>query len=62
MYTPGDWLIYHHPKDTHIIPDQDLIEHQPDSDCICGPTHRSNTTTGELRWVVEHHSLDGRER
>lgn len=58
----GDWIIDHHAKDTHLIPNADLIEHQPDADCICGPTHRSDVSSGELRWNVRHHSLDGRER
>lgn len=57
----GDWIIHHHPKDTHHIPDDDLIDHQADEHCICGPTHRSNLLTGEVWWDVWHASLDGRE-
>lgn len=57
----GEWIIYHHAKDTHLIPHADLIDHQPGEHCICGPTHRSNMRTGALRWDAWHHSLDGRE-
>ena len=55
------WSTVIHTKDTHHIPNHDLIDHQPDEHCICGPTHRSNMLTGALRWDVVHHSLDGRE-
>lgn len=55
------WSTVTHPKDTHHIPNGDLIDHQPDEHCICGPTHRSDMTSGTLRWNVWHHSLDGRE-
>lgn len=55
------WSTITHTKDTHLIPDHDLIDHQPDEHCICGPTHRSDMSSGELRWNVWHHSLNGRE-
>jgi hypothetical protein len=43
----------------HVIPTDDLIEHETDGDdCVCGPTIEMT----EGGWLVTHHSLDGRER
>lgn len=55
------WSTVIQPKDTHHIPLGDYIDHTTDGHCICGPTHRSDMTSGALRWNVWHHSLDGRE-
>ena len=46
----------------HVVPVNDLIEHQTDEDCPCGPTPELVQRFGEPdRWVIVHHSLDGRE-
>lgn len=46
----------------HTIPVNDVIEHEADDDCFCGPTpdpvHRED---GSIGWVMVHHSVDGRE-
>ncbi|WP_163275331.1 hypothetical protein [Cellulomonas iranensis] len=43
----------------HVIPVDDLIEHEEAGDgCPCGP-HVEFVSGGQ---VVVHHSLDGRER
>lgn len=47
----------------HVLPVDDLIEHEASDTCICGPTteavFRDDGTNG---WLVTHNSLDGRER
>lgn len=47
----------------HVVPTADLIEHEANEDCTCGPTpelvkHDDGTDAG---WIYIHHSLDGRE-
>jgi hypothetical protein len=48
----------------HVLPTPgtDLIGHELDEDCVCGPrtehVPRRNGTSG---WVLVHPSLDGRE-
>jgi hypothetical protein len=46
----------------HVIPANDLIEHDANENCVCVPTaqgvFRDDGSTG---WVITHHSLDGRE-
>lgn len=49
---PGDYVVY-------VVPNNDLIEHTLDDDCICGPD--TDYLDGEGKMVV-HHSLDGREQ
>lgn len=45
----------------HVLPVNDLIEHE-DDDCICGPTTEAvPCDDGSFGWVVVHASLDGRE-
>lgn len=44
--------------DAHVVPRGDLIEHQADDDCACGPTSKPV----EGGFVTVHHSLDGREQ
>ena len=46
----------------HVIPLNDLIEHDDSSDCVCGPTVEHVPADGGDGWVLTHHSLDGRER
>jgi hypothetical protein len=47
----------------HVVPTNDLVEHETTESCACGPTcevvFRGDGTNG---WLYTHHSLDGRER
>ena len=46
----------------HVSPVGDLIDHDTDDDCPCGPrTEPVRREDGSMGWVVVHHSLDGRE-
>jgi hypothetical protein len=48
-------------NEMHIVPHEDLIEHEPD-ECPCGPrTEPMQREDGSFCWVVVHSSLDGRE-
>jgi hypothetical protein len=42
----------------HVAPVADLVEHQLDSECCCGPELEVAEGSADL-WI--HHSLDGRE-
>lgn len=46
----------------HVMPVDDLVEHQPSDECVCHPSpdpvERKDGTYG---WLYVHHSLDGRE-
>lgn len=46
----------------HVIPRDDLIQHESETDCVCvpecEPVKREN---GSVGWLYIHHSLDGRE-
>ena len=47
----------------HIHPLGDLIEHQMDDGCPCGPLQKPvKSHDGSVSWLVVHHSLDGREQ
>ena len=49
----------------HVVPINDLIEHDSSGgqNCVCGPTTKPvEAEDGSMGWVVVHHSLDGRER
>lgn len=46
----------------HVVPIGDLVEHDADDECICGPTVEAVfREDGSNGWVAIHHSLDGRE-
>lgn len=46
----------------HVIPVNDLVDHEADDDCICGPAADPvKRGDGSIGWVMLHHSLDGRE-
>lgn len=46
----------------HVIPVDDLIEHDRTDECLCGPTAEAVfRPDGSAGWLVVHHSLDGRE-
>jgi hypothetical protein len=49
----------------HVIPVNDLIDHDTSGVelCVCGPeTERVEGEDGSDGWLITHHSLDGRER
>jgi len=41
----------------HVLPNDDLVEHDNSEDCVCGP----DAYLEDGSWVYVHHSLDGRE-
>jgi hypothetical protein len=45
----------------HVLPVGDLIEHEADDECICGPTAMFIDGEHLSGWVMAHASLDGRE-
>lgn len=46
----------------HTVPVNDLIEHDTDIGCVCGPDIQPvEREGGSIAFVVVHHSLDGRE-
>jgi hypothetical protein len=47
----------------HVVPVGDLIEHDTEGPCPCGPTDQPvPRDDGSIGWIAVHHSLDGRER
>ena len=49
--------------DLHVVPVDDLIEHDTIGECACGPTDQPvKRDDGSIGWIAAHHSLDGRER
>lgn len=50
---------------SHVHPQNDLVEHDIDSDgdCVCGPRTESVPVDdfGRLGWIFVHAALDGRE-
>jgi hypothetical protein len=50
------------PLVVHVIPNNDLIQHDISDDCTCGPTTEPvKRDDGSVAWLHIHHSLDGRE-
>ena len=48
--------------DVHVVPLDDIVDHQPDEDCVCGPRAEPvPRADGSIAWMHVHHSLDGRE-
>lgn len=45
----------------HCIPVDDLIEHEANEGCLCGPSVMPVEQDGAIGWILLHHSLDGRE-
>lgn len=46
-----------------VTPLNDLIHHHPGPECACGPSDLPvPQPDGAVRWLLVHHSLDGRER
>lgn len=45
----------------HVLPVDDLVEHQDADTCVCGPTTEPvPAEDGYIGWLVVHHALDGR--
>lgn len=52
------WAIVRLPGSAHVVPVNDLVEHEVgEAECLCGPVLESHGDG----WVHIHHSLDGRE-
>ncbi len=46
----------------HVVPVGDLMDHDIDGDCLCGPRLEPiKRLDGSVAWMHVHHSLDGRE-
>lgn len=55
-------MVYMRSNELHVVPVDDLIEHDTVGDCPCGPTTKPvERDDGSNGWMVTHHSLDGRE-
>jgi len=56
------WLRVGDDLEQHVIPVEDLIDHEEDQGCICGPSVQMvKRSDGSAAWLYSHHSLDGRE-
>ena len=45
-----------------VVPVDDMIEHDSNEDCVCGPMYMPRERDdGSFGYVYVHHSLDGRE-
>jgi len=50
------------PEELHVIPTDDLIEHDDTKDCVCIPDREAIfCNDGSFRYMYSHPSLDGRE-
>ena len=48
--------------DTHVVPVGDLVAHELDAGCVCGPdVELVRRVSGGDGWLLVHHALDGRE-
>jgi hypothetical protein len=46
----------------HDVPDDDVIAHDRNDGCVCGPLLRLvRHPSGAVKWAYVHPSLDGRE-
>lgn len=60
----GNWLLVEidERSEVHVIPANDLIRHQVDEDCTCGPAVEAIAgDSGSMGFMYSHASLDGRE-
>lgn len=59
----GQWLTQQtSPIDVHVLPLDDVIVHDHNDSCPCGPEARIGPrNNGVDGWIHTHHSLDGRE-
>lgn len=44
-----------------VVPVNDLLDHDVDGTCVCGPESRLVKSESGDRWITVHNSLDGRE-
>lgn len=45
----------------HVVPINDLVDHELTEDCVCGPaTEPVVRDDGSVGWVILHQALDGR--
>lgn len=48
-------------REIHVVPPGDLVEHDCERSCACGPTVTSQfLVDGSIGWSWQHHALDGR--
>lgn len=63
IHEDGKWGVF--PLDDytyyHVIPLNDLIEHELTEDCICGPAVTMLAGAEGDCWQISHPALDGRE-
>lgn len=45
----------------HVIPVDDLVEHETDDNCPCNPIQEAVVRDdGSINWVASHNAKDGR--
>lgn len=50
------------PNEVHVIPRNDLVEHDDSDDCVCSPSSiPAKRSDGSVGWVVAHRAFDGRD-
>lgn len=63
MHSDKDWSVFvmlnTFDNDIHIVPNDDLIEHDFSDSCLCGPVWEPRLN--DHGYLYTHHSLDGRE-
>lgn len=47
--------------DVHLVPDDDALDHDIETECWCGTTDEVRFNEGAAYLLVMHHSVDGRE-
>lgn len=56
------WAVVHGDGAVHVVPCDDVVDHDLTDECVCGPSpelvHSELNPEG---WLYTHHSLDGRE-
>jgi hypothetical protein len=55
-----NWGVYEDRDAVHVIPENDLIVHDHDDSCVCGPFSEMVAGPGGDGWLVVHEALDGR--
>ena len=59
----SNWIVHPTGYGATVMPLNDAIGHEDDSECPCGPTWKPITQLGGgHNWMLVHHSLDGREQ
>lgn len=58
----SNWITHPKTYGATVIPLNDLIGHEDNGTCICGPTWKPiHIPGGPAQRMLVHHSLDGRE-